>query len=86
MPMELYSSEAFVRDIVNAISRAEGKPINIGGKHSEAVDRAYVFQLISEAKRALEGHAVGEQQGVQPQDDEQEVQKKRAIRGKPKGV
>lgn len=55
MPMELYSSEAFVRDLVNAISNAEGKPLNIGGNHHRRIDRAYAFQLIVEAKRALEG-------------------------------
>jgi hypothetical protein len=57
MPMELYSSEAFVRDIVNAISEAEGKPLNIGGNHHQGIDRAYAFQLISDAKRAVEGNA-----------------------------
>ena len=56
MPMELYSSEAFVRDIVNAISESEGKPLNIGSTHHQGIDRAYAFQLISEAKRAIEGN------------------------------
>lgn len=56
MPMELYSSEAFVRDIVNAISKSEGKPLNIGGNHHQGIDRDYAFQLISEAKKALEGN------------------------------
>jgi hypothetical protein len=70
--MELYSSEAFVRDIVNAISSSEGKPLNIGGKHHEGIDRAYVFQLISEAKKAVEGHAT--------------APVKRIVRGKPRGV
>jgi hypothetical protein len=56
MPMELYSSEAFVRDIVNAISKSEGKPVNIGGADHADIDRAYVFQLINEAKQAVEGH------------------------------
>jgi hypothetical protein len=72
MPMELYSSEAFVRDIVNAISSSEGKPLNIGGKHHEGIDRAYIFQLISEAKKAVEGHAA--------------APVKRIVRGKPRGV
>lgn len=57
MPMELYSSEAFVRDIVNAISRSEGKPLNIGGACHQGIDRGYAFQLISEAKKAIEGNA-----------------------------
>ena len=57
MPMELYSSEAFVRDIVNAISRSEGKPLNIGGTRHQGIDRGYAFQLISEAKKAVEGNA-----------------------------
>ncbi len=55
MPMELYSSEAFVRDLVNAISNSEGKPLNIGGNHHRGIDRAYAFDLIVQAKRALEG-------------------------------
>ncbi len=57
MPMELYSSEAFVRDIVNAISESEGKPLNIGSTHHQGIDRGYAFQLIGEAKRAIEGNA-----------------------------
>lgn len=56
MPMELYSSEAFVRDIVNAISEAEGKPLNFGGNHHQGIDRSYAFQLITEAKQAIEGN------------------------------
>ena len=56
MPMELYSSEAFVRDIVNAISESEGKPLYIGGNHHQSIDRDYAFQLISEAKKAIEGN------------------------------
>ena len=56
MPMELYSSEAFVRDIVNAISKSEGKPLNIGGMRHQGIDRAYAFGLISEAKKAIEGN------------------------------
>lgn len=55
MPMELYSSEAFVRDIVNAISKSEGKPLNIGGSRHQGIDRDYAFQLASEAKKAVEG-------------------------------
>ncbi|MGI4950292.1 MAG: hypothetical protein ACRYGM_00640 [Janthinobacterium lividum] len=54
MPMELYSSEAFVRDLVNAISKSEGRPLNIGGRH-QGIDRDYAFRLISEAKKAIEG-------------------------------
>jgi hypothetical protein len=57
MPMELYSSEAFVRDIVNAISESEGKPRNIGGNHHAGIDRGYAFQLISDAKKSVEGNA-----------------------------
>ena len=59
MPMELYSSEAFVRDIVNAISSSEGKPLNIGGSHHKDIDRAYTFQLIREAKKAFDGQDDG---------------------------
>ncbi|MBW4024678.1 MAG: hypothetical protein HIU92_16395 [Proteobacteria bacterium] len=55
MPMELYSSEAFVRDIVNAISESEGKPLNIGSTHHQGIDRAYAYQLIADAKRAVDG-------------------------------
>lgn len=55
MPMELYSSEAFVRDIVNAISKSEGKPLNLGGSRHQGIDRGYAFQLISEARKAVEG-------------------------------
>lgn len=57
MPMELYSSEAFVRDIVNAISRSEGRPLNIGGNDQQGIERDYAFSLISQAKRAIEGKA-----------------------------
>ena len=57
MPMELYSSEAFVRDIVNAISRSEGRPLNIGGTRHGGIDRDYAFGLISAARKAVEGHA-----------------------------
>ena len=57
MPMELYSSEAFVRDLVNAISRAEGRPLNIGGNRHSGIDRAYAFQLIAQARKAIEGNA-----------------------------
>jgi hypothetical protein len=53
--MELYSSEAFVRDLVNAISKSEGKPLNIGGSRHQGIDRDYAFRLISEAKKAIEG-------------------------------
>jgi len=53
--MELYSSEAFVRDLVNAISKSEGKPLNIGGGRHQGIDRDYAFRLISEAKKAIEG-------------------------------
>src|SRR6185437_11244959 len=60
MPMELYSSEAFVRDIVNAISRSEGKPLNIGGNDQHGIERDYAFLLISQAKRAVEGNAGSE--------------------------
>ena len=59
MPMELYSSEAFVRDLVNAISKSEGKPMNIGGERHQGIDRLYAFQLITEAKRAVEGNFAG---------------------------
>jgi hypothetical protein len=59
MPMELYSSEAFVRDVVNAISSSEGKPLDIGGSHHKDIDRAYTFQLISDAKRAVNGQGDG---------------------------
>lgn len=55
MPMELYSSEAFVRDIVNAISKSEGKPLNLGGSRHQGINRDYAFQLISEARKAVEG-------------------------------
>jgi hypothetical protein len=72
MPMELYSSEALVRDIVNAISSSEGKPLNIGGNHHEGIDRSYLFELVSEAKKAVEGHAA--------------VQKKPVVRRIPRGV
>ena len=54
--MELYSSEAFVRDIVNAISKSEGKPLNIGGTRHQGINRDYAFGLISEAKKAVEGN------------------------------
>jgi hypothetical protein len=57
MPMELYSSEALVCDLVNAISKAEGRPINIGGNHHEGIDRDYAFRLVSDSKRAVEGHS-----------------------------
>lgn len=57
MPMELYSSEALVRDLVNAISKSEGRPINIGGNHHEGIDRDYAFRLVSDSKRAVEGHS-----------------------------
>ena len=57
MPMELYSSEALIRDLVNAISNAEGRPINIGGNHHRDIDRLYAFQLIVEAKHAVDGTA-----------------------------
>ena len=63
MPMELYSSEAFVRDIVNAISRSEGKPLNIGGNDQRGIEREYAFLLISQAKRAIEGNAGSEGSG-----------------------
>lgn len=63
MPMELYSSEAFVRDIVNAISRSEGKPLNIGGNDQKGIEREYAFLLISQAKRAVEGNAGSEGSG-----------------------
>ncbi len=56
MPMELYSSEAFVRDIANAISESEGKPLNLGGNHHEGIERDYAFRLISETKKAIEGN------------------------------
>ena len=57
MPMELYSSEAFVRDIVNAISKSEGRPLNIGGTRHGGIDRDYAFGLISAAKKAVEGNS-----------------------------
>ena len=60
MPMELYSSEAFVRDIVNAISESEGKPLNIGSTHHQGIDRAYAYQLIADAKKAVEGQPVSQ--------------------------
>ena len=63
MPMELYSSEAFVRDIVNAISRSEGKPLNIGGNDQRGIEHEYAFLLISQAKRAVEGNASSEGSG-----------------------
>ena len=55
MPMELYSSEALIRDLVNAISSSEGKPLNLGGHDHRGIDRTYAYQLIVEAKRAYEG-------------------------------
>ena len=58
MPMELYSSEAFVRDVVNAISESEGKPLNIGSTHHQGIDRAYAYQLIADTKKAIEGQPV----------------------------
>src|SRR5215472_3920869 len=63
MPMELYSSEAFVRDIVNAISRSEGKPLNIGGNDQRGIEREYAFLLISQAKRAVDGNASSQSSG-----------------------
>jgi hypothetical protein len=82
MPMELYSSEAFVRDIVNAISSSEGKPLNIGGNYHKEIDRAYVFQLISEAKKAVAGQGDGALQ-AEPGDA---FWKKKVVSSKKKGV
>jgi hypothetical protein len=81
MPMELYSSEAFVRDIVNAISSSEGKPLNIGGMQHKDIDRAYVFELIAEAKKAVEG-----QSGAVQFDRAAAFQKKRTAPAKKKRV
>jgi hypothetical protein len=81
MPMELYSSEAFVRDIVNAISSSEGKPLNIGGNYHKDIDRAYVFQLISEAKKAVDG-----QRGTNQFDGVAAFQKKKVATAKKKRV
>src|ERR1700710_152452 len=64
MPMELYSSEAFVRDIINAISESEGKPLNIGGNHHQGIDRDYAFRLISDAKKAVEGNVAAAGDGA----------------------
>jgi len=61
--MELYSSEAFIRDIVNAISRSEGKPLNIGGNDQRGIEREYAFLLISQAKRAADGNASSQGSG-----------------------
>ena len=52
MPMELYSSEAFVRDIVNAISESRGQAAQSGGNHHQGIDRDYAFA----DQRGQEGH------------------------------
>jgi hypothetical protein len=58
MPMVLYTTEELIRDIVNAISSSEGKPVDIGGKEHRHIDRAYLYELLAEVKQAVDGHAV----------------------------
>jgi hypothetical protein len=58
MPMVLYTTEELIRDIVNAISSSEGKPVDIGGRTHRDIDRTYVYQLVGEVKKAVEGKAV----------------------------
>ncbi len=58
MPMVLYTSEELIRDIVNAVSSSEGKPVDIGGREHKNIDRTYLYELVAEAKRAVEGHPV----------------------------
>lgn len=58
MPMVLYTTEEFIRDLVNAISSSEGKPVDIGGHEHKNIDRSYVFQLISDVKKAVDGQPV----------------------------
>ena len=65
MPMELYSADAFARDLVNAISESEGKPLNIGSGFHEGIDREYAFRLIKEAKCAInDGQAAPSPEGT----------------------
>jgi hypothetical protein len=58
MPMVLYTTEELIRDMVNAISSSEGKPVDIGGREHRDIDRAYLYQLVGEVKRAVEGKPV----------------------------
>ena len=58
MPMVLYTTEELVRDMVNAISSSEGKPVDIGGREHKNIERAYLYQLVAEVKRAVEGRPV----------------------------
>ncbi len=58
MPMVLYTTEELIRDMVNAISSSEGKPVDIGGREHRDIDRQYLYQLVGEVKRAVEGRPV----------------------------
>jgi hypothetical protein len=58
MPMVLYTTEELIRDMVNAISSSEGKPVDIGGREHKHIDRAYLYELVAEVKSAVEGHPV----------------------------
>lgn len=58
MPMVLYTTEELIRDIVNAISSSEGKPVDIGGREHKNIERAYLYQLIADVKSAVEGRPV----------------------------
>ena len=53
MPRELRSADALCRDLMNAVCESEGKAPNIGGDTHPSIARAYAFQLINEAKRAI---------------------------------
>ena len=58
MPDAIYTREHLIRDVVNTVSSAEGKPVHLGGKHHEEIDRAYILHLVSETVRAVDGHGV----------------------------
>jgi hypothetical protein len=44
-----YTREALVRDLIRAISAAEGKPISLGASTDGKVDRAYIGDVADAA-------------------------------------
>jgi hypothetical protein len=50
-----YTREALIRDVVNAVSQAQKKPINLGGQPAESVNRAYILEVLAEVTRVVGG-------------------------------
>jgi hypothetical protein len=53
MTEHVYTEAALIRDLVNAISFAQKKPIDLGAQPAETVNRAYIMEVVADVIRIV---------------------------------